>query len=249
MNLSTKAIRKQVWVDLLIFFREPFFALPILFLPGLFFVVYAGAMAKSAASMEGFGQYIPIYMVLVVFLTVFFNIGMQYVTDKQSGIFKRLLLSPIRLSNLVLTYAIKGMLISVLGFIEMTAIAALVFRIPLSEHMPAVFLAFVIIAAVMMLISLSLHGFFKNTRQQMPVAIIGFQYVLFASGMILPVEQMPKILQYLVYINPVYHMNLVLLRVWFGRPQNWVNLLALAAWVALSLVFLWIQKRRPMDRS
>ena len=44
-------------------------------------------------------------------------------------------------------------------------------------------------------------------------------------------------------------MNLVLLRVWFGRPQNWVNLLALAAWVALSLVFLWIQKRRPMDRS
>ena len=234
MNLSTKAIRKQVWVDLLIFFREPFFALPILFLPGLFFVVYAGAMAKSAASMEGFGQYIPIYMVLVVFLTVFFNIGMQYVTDKQSGIFKRLLLSP---------------LISVLGFIEMIAIAALVFRIPLSEHMPAVFLAFVIIAAVMMLISLSLHGFFKNTRQQMPVAIIGFQYVLFASGMILPVEKMPKILQYLVYINPVYHMNLVLLRVWFGRPQNWVNLLALAAWVALSLVFLWIQKRRPMDRS
>ena len=47
-------------LDLLIFFREPFFALPILFLPGLFFVVYAGAMAKSAASMEGFGQYIPI---------------------------------------------------------------------------------------------------------------------------------------------------------------------------------------------
>ena len=27
----------------------------------------------------------------------------------------------------------------------------------------------------------------------------------------------PKVLQILVYINPVYHMNLVLLRVWFGK--------------------------------
>ena len=248
MNVSIKSIRKQFWVDLLIFFREPFFALPILFLPGLFFIVYAGAMAKNAASLEGFGQFIPIYMILVVFLTVFFNIGMQYVTDKQNGIFKRLLLSPIRLSNLVLTYALKGMLISVLGFFEMVAIAALVFHIPLSDHMAMVFLAFLIIAAIMMLISLSLHGFFKNTRQQMPVAIIGFQYVLFASGMFLPVEQMPKILQYLIYVNPVYHMNLVLLRVWFGKPQKWVNLLALAAWVALSLVFLWIQKRRAAEQ-
>ena len=248
MNVSTKSIWKQFWVDLLIFFREPFFALPILFLPGLFFIVYAGAMAKNAASLEGFGQFIPIYMILVVFLTVFFNIGMQYVTDKQNGIFKRLLLSPIRLSNLVLTYALKGMLISVLGFFEMVVIAALVFHIPLSDHMALVFLAFLMIAAVMMLISLSLHGFFKNTRQQMPVAIIGFQYVLFASGMILPVEQMPKLLQYLVYVNPVYHMNLVLLRVWFGKPQNWVNLLALAAWVVLSLIFLWIQKRRATDQ-
>ena len=248
MNIKTKSMTKQFWVDLLIFFREPFFALPILFLPGLFFVVYAGAMAKTAGSLASFGQYIPIYMILVVFLTVFFNIGMQYVTDKQNGIFKRLLLSPVRLSNLVLTYALKGMLISVLGFIEMVAIAALVFHIPLSSNMPMVFLAFLFIAAVMMLISLSLHGFFKNTRQQMPVAIIGFQYVLFASGMILPVEQMPAILRYLVYINPVYHMNLVLLRVWFGKPQNWLNLLALAAWVLLSLLFIWIQKRRPADQ-
>ena len=247
MNLSSKAIRKQFWIDLLVFFREPFFALPILFLPGLFFAVYAGAMAKTAANLDGFGQYIPIYMILVVFLTVFFNIGMQYVTDKQNGIFKRLLLSPVSISNLVLTYALKGMLISVLGFFEMVAIAALIFRIPLSEHMPAVFFSFVIIAAVMMLISLSVHGFFKNSRQQMPVAIIGFQYVLFASGMILPVEKMPTILQYLVYINPVYHMNMVLLRVWFGRPQKWINVAALAAWILLSLVFILIQKRRPAE--
>ncbi len=249
MTRTAKCIWKQFWIDLLIFFREPFYALPILFLPGLFFVIYAGAMAKSAASLAGFAQFIPIYMILVVFLTVFFNIGMQYVSDKQNGIFKRLFLSPVRLSHLVLTYSLKGMLISVLGFFEMVAIAALVFHIPLSSHMGLVFLAFLIVAAIMMLISLSLHGFFKTARQQLPVAIIGFQYVLFASGMIMPVEQMPKVLKYLVYINPVYHMNPILLKVWFGMSLNYFNVLALAAWVLLSLVFLRIQKGRAEDQS
>ena len=97
MKFSLKSIWKQFWYDLIIFFREPFFALPILLLPGLFFVIYAGSMAKSYANIEGFAQYIPMYMILISFLTVFFNIGTQYVTDKQSGIFKRLLLSPISL--------------------------------------------------------------------------------------------------------------------------------------------------------
>ena len=78
-----KCIWKQFWYDLVIFFREPFFALPILLLPGVFFIVYAGSMAKDAASIEGFAQYLPMYMILISFLTVFFNIGTQYVTDTE----------------------------------------------------------------------------------------------------------------------------------------------------------------------
>ena len=187
MRFSIRSIWKQFWYDLVIFFREPFFALPILLLPGVFFIIYAGSMAKDAASIEGFAQYLPMYMLLISFLTVFFNIGTQYVTDKQSGIFKRLLLSPISLFNVVLTYSLRGLLISVLGFFEMIAIAVFVFKIPMSSHMVLFFFAFLVTVIIMMLLSLTLHGFFKNSRQVMPFTIIGFQYVLFASGLIMPV--------------------------------------------------------------
>lgn len=242
MKLSLKSIWKQFWYDLIIFFREPFFALPILFLPGLFFVVYAGSMAKSYPNMEGFAKYIPMYMILISFLTVFFNIGTQYVTDKQSGIFKRLLLSPISLFNLVLTYSLRGILISVLGFFEMIAIAVFVFHIPLGENMVMFFLSFLLVVVIMMLLSLTLHGFFKNSRQVMPFTILGFQYVLFASGMVMPVENMPTVLQYLVYVNPVYHMNKVLIRVWYQSQQDLTNILALAAWVVVCLILIHFQK-------
>ncbi len=248
MRFSVRSIWKQFWYDLVIFFREPFFALPILLLPGVFFVIYAGSMAKDAASIEGFAQFLPMYMILISFLTVFFNIGTQYVTDKQSGIFKRLLLSPISLFNVVLTYSLRGLLISILGFFEMIAIATLVFRIPLSSHMVLFFFAFLVTVIIMMLLSLTLHGFFKNSRQVMPFTIIGFQYVLFASGLIMPVEKMPVVLRWLIYINPVYHMNQILVRVWYGTPQQIINLIALAIWVAVCLILIQFQKGFATDK-
>ena len=188
------------------------------------------------------------YMLLISFLTVFFNIGTQYVTDKQSGIFKRLLLSPISLFNVVLTYSLRGLLISVLGFFEMIAIAVFVFKIPMSSHMVLFFFAFLVTVIIMMLLSLTLHGFFKNSRQVMPFTIIGFQYVLFASGLIMPVEKMPVVLRWLIYINPVYHMNQILVRVWFGTPQQIINLIALAIWVAVCLVLIQFQKGFASDK-
>ena len=248
MKFSAKCIWKQFWYDLVIFFREPFFALPILLLPGVFFVIYAGSMAKDAASIAGFAQSLPMYMILISFLTVFFNIGTQYVTDKQSGIFKRLLLSPISLFNVVLTYSLRGLLISILGFFEMIAIAVFVFKIPMSSHMVLFFFAFLVTVIIMMLLSLTLHGFFKNSRQVMPFTIIGFQYVLFASGMIMPVENMPVVLQYLVYANPVYHMNQILVRVWYGAPQQMMNIVALAIWVVICLVLIQFQKGFATDK-
>lgn len=125
MKVALKSIWKQFWYDLLIFFREPFFALPILLLPGVFFIVYAGSFAKNESDLSSFAQYIPMYMILICFLTVFFNIGTQYVTDKQNGIFKRILLSPISLFNLVLTYSLRGLFVSILGFFEMIALRSL----------------------------------------------------------------------------------------------------------------------------
>jgi len=148
----------------------------------------------------------------------------------------------------VLTYSLRGILISVLGFFEMIAIAVFVFKIPLSENMVMFFLVFVVIVVIMMFLSLTLHGFFKNSRQVMPFTILGFQYVLFASGMIMPVGNMPKVMQYVVYINPVYHMNKVLVRVWYQAQQDIVNILALAAWVAVCVILIQFQKGFATDK-
>ena len=107
MNNYSKVLTKQVKYDLIIFFREPFFALPILLLPGVFFVLYAGMYARNGMDVDTFGGYIPMYMLLISFLTVFFNIGTQYVTDREIGIIKRLIMSPIKIYNVILFFKQK----------------------------------------------------------------------------------------------------------------------------------------------
>lgn len=248
MKQSVKSIAKLVQYDLIIFFREPFFALPTLLLPGFFFVVYASAFGKAPADRISFGQYIPTYMLLISYLTVFFQIGTQYVTDKQNGIFKRLLLSPIRLLHVVISYSIRGVLVSVLGFFEMTVLAGAVLRIPLSENMLRVFFVFLLLASIMMLLSISIHGFIKNAKSVMLFSILCFQYVFFSTGMIMPVEKMPAAVRFFVYLNPIYHMNQVLVSAWYQTRQSAEHVLALAAWVILCLLFVRHQKGFAMDK-
>ncbi|MHC8520532.1 hypothetical protein ACPJHQ_03730 [Rossellomorea sp. H39__3] len=80
-----KSLIKLSKYDFLVFFREPFFALPIMILPGIFFFVFMKIFSNTIGGAENFGPYIPIYGLLISFLVLFFNIGLQYVTEKERG--------------------------------------------------------------------------------------------------------------------------------------------------------------------
>ena len=55
-------------------------------------------------------------------------------------------------------------------------------------------------------------------------------------------------MQVLVYINPIYHMNQVLINVWFMERPQLVNLLALLGWILVCIVLIRIQKGFAVDK-
>lgn len=236
---------KQIKYDLFIFLREPFFALPIMLLPAIFFYIYTRMYANSADVMT-FGQYIPAYALLISFLTIFFNIGIQIVTDKELGVYKRIMISPANLYFMVATYVVRGVLISFVGLTEIILLAKIGFGIPLTENLLAFIFTFLILIGVMLLFSLSLHGFFKNSKQVLPFTIIMFQYVLFASGMLAPVHSLPKFMRVLVYINPIYHMNRIAVSVWEKTNVGGINVLALLIVCFICSIFVVIQRRKEI---
>ncbi|WP_062198235.1 ABC transporter permease [Massilibacterium senegalense] len=240
MNKSLVKLSKY---DFIVFFREPFFALPILVLPGIFFFVFMKIFSAQIGGSENFGPYIPIYALLISFLVLFFNIGLQYVTEKERGIHKRLVLSSVSIYQIIFTYVIRGVLLYLLGFFEILAIGIFVFDTRLTDHMFLFILTFIIIIGITLLFSLSTHNLFKNSRQVLPYTIIMFQYVLFGSGLMFPTDGIPSYLKFLVDINPFYHMKEVLLGVWNWTGIELVNVLYLGFIIILCLGLIFLKAR------
>ncbi|AVB10019.1 MULTISPECIES: ABC transporter permease [Bacillus] len=236
-----KSLFKLCKYDFVVFLREPFFALPILILPGIFFFVFMSIFKEQIGGAENFGPYIPIYSLLISFLVLFFNIGLQYVTEKERGIHKRLIMSSITIYHVILTYIIRGVLISLIGFIEILLVGKLVFHTILTDHMFLFILTFLIVIGITLLFSLSTHNLFKNSRQVLPYTIVMFQYVLFGSGLMFPIESVPEFVKYIVYINPFYHMKNLLLSVWnWQQIINWQGIayLVLVIFVCICLIYI-----------
>ncbi|MBP3038196.1 ABC transporter permease [Bacillaceae bacterium Marseille-Q3522] len=238
-----KSLIKLSKYDFIVFFREPFFALPILVLPGIFFFIFMKIFSVQLGGSENFGPYIPIYALLISFLVLFFNIGLQYVTEKERGIHKRLVLSSVSIYQIIFTYIIRGVLLSLLGFIEILAIGIFVFHTKVTDQMILFILTFMMIIGITLLFSLSTHNLFKNSRQVLPYTIIMFQYVLFGSGLMFPTDGMPSYLKFLVDINPFYHMKEVLLGVWNWTGVELVNVLYLGFIVILCLGLIFLKAR------
>lgn len=241
-----KSVIRLIKYDMLVFLREPFFALPIMILPGIFFFVFMKIFSSQIGSAENFGPYIPIYALLISFLILFFNIGLQYVTEKERGIHKRLVLSGISIYQVIFTYVFRGVVLSLIGFAEILLIGIFVFKTTITEHLPLFLLTFIFVIFITLLFSLSTHNLFENSRQVLPYTIIMFQYVLFGSGLMFSTDSIPSYLKFLVTINPFYHMKELLLAVWNWTPIDMNNIyyLIFIIFVCISLIYLKARKKQ-----
>ncbi|MFD1739715.1 ABC transporter permease [Bacillus salitolerans] len=239
-----KSMARLIKYDFIVFFREPFFAFPILILPGVFFFVFMSIFESQIGSSEGFGEYIPIYALLISFLVLFFNIGLQYVTEKERGIHKRLTMSSITTYHIVGAYVFRGVILSMIGFFEILIIGSVVFDATITNNLPLFILTFLLVIGVTLLFSLSTHNLFKNSKQVLPFTIIMFQYVLFCSGLMFSVEAIPEYLKFLVYINPFYHMNELLQSVWKAISIEMMSIYYLIFIVFLCLCLIMLKNRR-----
>jgi len=214
--MNSKIFKKLLKYDFLVFFREPFFALPILVLPGILFYIFMTIFGVD----ENIAEFIPAYSLLISVLVLFFNIGLQFVNEKERGVHKRLLLSPITKVHLIAAYLVRGVAVSLLGLIEIFLIANLAFGMSLTNSLPLFLVVYLLIIGILLLISLSLHDFFNNTKQTVLFTVIIFQYALFSLGFMIPIDQAPTVVRWLIHANPIYHMNHILTNIWLSSLEN-----------------------------
>ncbi len=146
---------------------------------------------------------------LVAFLTIMLT-AMAIVREQEIGTMEQLMVTPIRSVELIIGKAIPFALVGLVNMVTITIAALVVFDVPLRGSV-----AFLAASTIVFLVTSLGLGLFvstiSRTQQQAEMATFFImQPVFMLSGFAVPVRNMPEVIQYLTYLNPLrYYMDIV----------------------------------------
>jgi ABC-2 type transport system permease protein len=198
---------KLVKKDLKLFFGNkqgmlPTFALPIIFIT-LFASVFGKMNNSEEGNLVGLVHSVAGTSVMMLLFSVA-GIGGSLLDEKQDGMLKKLLCSPIPPNHILFGKLVFANIISIIQLIIMFVYAWLIFGLDIMRHLPS-------LAIMILTIAFACSGFgmvlasFANSRQQ----VQGFSTVIVLvmsgiGGSMIPIFTMPEIMQKIAVFSVNY---------------------------------------------
>ncbi len=183
--------------------------------------------------------FVPGVVVNIMTLVTLSLTATAIVREKEIGTMEQLLVTPIRPAELILGKTLPFVLVGLWDMLLVVAVSLLIFHVPFAGS----FWLLLFAAFLFLLTSLGAGLFIStvsNTQQQAMLAtFLFFQPFFMLSGFSFPIRNMPEVVQWLTFLNPVrYFMEIV--RGIFLRGSGidtlWPELLAMAVF---GVTILW----------
>lgn len=210
----------QLKYDLLMFSRELFYLVFTIIVPPVTYLFMGQLFGNQtyAGNLSYAETYTPSFILLITFGVIFFAFGFDQVMNRTTGVEKRISLSPVPKKMLLLSAILKSIIITSIGFFLVYAIGMIAYDL---AFQPVRFLSaygfFIILNAVLLVISSAIYSLFKSMNAALVFSIVIFQVVMFTGGFAMPIAMMPKFVQIIADVNPLYHMNNLFIAVWNGQ--------------------------------
>lgn len=238
---------EQMKIEFKVYLRQPLYLFFTILMPAIFFLFFG--MMYSGEQYNGldfFAQYIPGFSVIILFASSVFNIGNQVVTDKEKGVYKRLSVTPISFNRIASVVVGKGFIVAIIGYIEILLIAKLVFNVNFDSII--VFSLFYTACIIYSLtIGFGLGMGIKTLNNYTVVMMTSFFPMFMLSDAGIPLMLFPDFIQKLAYLNPLYHMNIVLRVAWNTgiypeyKSEFFISLAFLAVFMIIFL--MWVKAK------
>jgi ABC-2 type transport system permease protein len=154
--------------------------------------------------------FVPGVAVNILFMVTLTLTAQAIIREKEIGTMEQLMVTPMRPIELMLGKTLPFALVGLVDLVMVTAGALLIFRVPFRGS----FLLLLFSATMFLLTSLGAGLFLStisHTQQQANMASFFFSSPAFMlSGFNFPIRNMPMVVQYLTYLNPLrYFMEIV----------------------------------------
>lgn len=195
-------------------------------------------------NLESRNFYVPGVIVTVVSVVTLLLTSMAVVREKEIGTMEQVMVTPIRPVEFILGKTIPFALIALVDVLLVTAIGAFWFEVPIRGNLLLLLLGTVLYLLTMLGLGLLISTVSQTQQQAMMSSFFYFFPAMLLSGFAFPIANMPRVVQWMTYVNPLRYY-LVIVRAVFlkgvGMQVLWPQMLALAL---MGGFLLWLVSQR-----
>jgi len=194
--------------------------------------------------------FVPGVIALVITVTTLTLTALAVVREKEIGTMEQLMVTPLRPLELILGKTFPFALVGLFDVLLVTTLALVIFRVPLRGNVLILFVG----AGIYVLATLGL-GLFVSTlsRTQQQAMMLSFFFVfpiVLLSGFAFPIANMPKIIQWATYANPMRYFLEIVRFVFLkgvGVKTLWPQFAAMAVLGFLIFIFCAVRFQKRLD--
>ena len=183
-------------------------------------MVTAGTRAWFNENLYSKNFFIPGVMVLIMLAMSIIVTSALIVREKELGTIEQLMVAPITRLELILGKTIPCFLIECIQLFIIIPLAFLIYDVPFRGT-----LAFFLFTCLLFLITASgigvtISAFCKTQQQAVLSSFMFLQPAVLLSGYAFPIENMPLVIQYITYLNPLTYF-ITIVRGVFLKGTGW----------------------------
>ncbi len=195
-------------------------------------------------NLESRNFYVPGVIALLVMLVTLLLTSMAVVREKEIGTMEQIMVTPITPKEFILGKTVPFTLISFIDVILISLVGIFWFEVPIQGSLGLLLLATGLYVMTTLGVGLLISTISRTQQQAMMSAFFFVFPAMLLSGFIFPIANMPEVIQWLTYLNPLRYYLVILRGIFFkgvGVAILWPHMTALAV---IGLIVLWTASKR-----
>jgi ABC-2 type transport system permease protein len=195
-------------------------------------------------NLESRNFYVPGVIALIVMLITLMLTSMAVVREKEIGTMEQIMVTPITPVEFILGKTVPFALIGFADVILVTLAGVFWFEVPMRGNVLWLFLATALYLMTTLGVGLVISTVSRTQQQAMMSTFFFYSPAILLSGFIFPIANMPVVVQWLTYVNPLRYFLTIIRGIFLkgvGLSMLWPQMVALAI---MGFITLWLASKR-----
>ena len=234
-----RGLWQLTWLEIKVFVREPLGVFGTVGVPVVIFVLFSRLVSSrvrpgSAAAPAVFSSDLPVLAAALIIASALLSLVTIIAIYRENGILKRLRATPLRPLTILTAHVLVKLLFTAVTLVLLLLAGRRFY--PVGAEVPVVSFALALLFATVCTISLGflIASVVPTARFAQPVGAMLVYPMLGISGLFVPLESLPPLVQSIARVLPFTYVVSLLRGIWHGN--GWISHAGDAAVLALMFV-------------